>query len=527
VVVGFATPGRPPHPPQITGTSLTQIGAFETLVSPSIMNQIKTPRPELSSSPFIALAFLMFLTAWLPFGYSRAPNIIIILADDMGYGDLGVTGTTQLRTPHLDQLARSGVLCTEGYVASAVCSPSRAGLLTGRDPRRFGYEGNLNKGDSKYATRPELLGLPPGELTLGDHLRSAGYATALIGKWHQGIGPGFHPNARGFDYFCGMLGGSHSYFPTQAPHSIERNGSPVTAFPDPYLTDFFTTEGLAWMQQQQQADRPWFVFMSYNAPHGPMQATAADLAQFDHITDPTRRTYAAMMWALDRSVGRIHDWLKQSNQLENTLIVFFSDNGGPDNNWSWNGPFSGGKGGLREGGIRVPLIWSWPGTLPANQRFHSPVSALDLLPTFLAAAQSNPLPLRGPLSHEDARNFDRGVKRYGAYDGHDLLPALRGDATPPSRALFWRLQGQAAVRSGDLKLVRLSHRPAQVFTPSTDLAEANDLASSDAAITAQLFRELAEWESMLPTVPLWDSSPFWFKESAENYDDRPASPEPR
>jgi len=482
------------------------------------------PRPALTV--FSILVVLSFLTAWVPFSKSSPPNIIVILADDMGYGDLGVTGSKVLRTPHIDQLARSGVFCAEGYVASAVCSPSRAGLLTGRDPRRFGYEGNLNKGDANYATRPEILGLPPGELTLGDHLRAAGYATALIGKWHQGIGPGFHPNERGFDYFCGMLGGAHSYFPTKAPHSIERNGQPVTEFSDPYLTDFFTTEGINWMKQQQTTDQPWFAFMSYNAPHAPMHATDADLAQFSHIKDPTRRTYAAMMWALDRGVGRIHDWLKQSNQLENTLVVFFSDNGGPDSNGSWNGPLSGGKGALKEGGVRVPMIWSWPGTLPANQRYTSPISALDLLPTFLATAQSAPLPLRRPLSHEDARNFERGVKRYGAYDGRDVLPNLRGDAPPIQRTLFWRLQGQASIRSGDHKLIRLSHRPAQVFAPSTDLAEANDLVAADSELTSELFHELAEWESMLPTVPLWDSSPFWQKESAEHYDHRPAGPEP-
>jgi arylsulfatase A-like enzyme len=455
------------------------------------------------------------------------PNIILILADDMGYGDLGITGSEALRTPHLDELARSGVFCTEGYVASAVCSPSRAGLLTGRDPRRFGYEGNLNRGHANYATRSELLGLPPGELTLGDHLRAAGYATALVGKWHQGIGPGFHPNERGFDYFCGMLGGSHSYFPNEGTHSIERNGTPVETFSDPYLTDFFTDDGLAWINQQQHKERPWFVFMSYNAPHGPMHATEADLARFTHIKDPKRRTYAAMMWALDRGVGRIRASLKQSGELGNTLIVFFSDNGGPQGNASWNGPFSGGKGALKEGGIRVPMIWSWPGTLPADQRYTAPASALDLLPSFLAAAQSAPLPLRSPMSHEDSRNFERGVKRYGAYDGVNLLPALLGETKAPPRTLFWRLQGQTVIRHGDLKLIRPSHRMPQVFDPTNDLAEAHDLVGANPSQTAELFRQLAEWESMLPTVPLWDSSPFWQSESADFYDNRPPGPEPK
>ncbi len=455
------------------------------------------------------------------------PNILLILADDMGYGDMGFTGSEHLQTPHLDALARSGVFCEQGYVASPVCSPSRAGLLTGRDPRRFGYEGNLNRDDKYYAGRPELLGLAPGEHTLGDHLKAAGYATALIGKWHQGIGPGFHPNERGFDYFCGMLGGGHSYFPERDKNQIERNGEPVTTFSNSYLTDFFTDEGLDWMKARQSEDRPWFAFLSYNAPHTPMHATAEDLARFTHIEDDTRRTFAAMMWALDRGVGRLVAWLEASSADENTLIVFFSDNGGPPENGSWNGPLSGGKGALKEGGIRVPMIWAWPGTLPSNRRHPEPVSALDLLPTFMAVAGADPLPLREPMSHEDPRNFSRGVERFGAYDGVDVLPSLKGESAETGRALFWRLQGQAAIRHGDDKLIRLSHRPAELFHPESDIAEQTDLAGQDAELTKELFQALSEWESMLPTVPLWDSSPYWQSQSAKHYDERDPVPEPK
>ncbi len=453
-------------------------------------------------------------------------NIILILSDDMGYGDLGYTGSQYLKTPHIDALAKSGVFCEQGYVASSVCSPSRAGLLTGRDPRRFGYEGNLNKGDASYATRPELLGLPPGEHTLGDHLRPAGYQTALIGKWHQGIGEGFHPNERGFDYFCGMLGGSHSYFPTKGKHSIERNGEPVTDFSSDYLTDFFTDEGIGWMKEQTKQEKPWFVFMSYNAPHGPMHATEEDLAQFPDIQDPVRKKYAAMMLALDRGVGRIQEWLKESGQLENTLVVFFSDNGGPSGNRSWNGQLSGGKGCLKEGGIRVPMIWSWPGTLAEGSRYSSPASALDLLPTFLAAAKSEALPLSDPRSHEDKNNRKRAVKKYGAYDGTNLIPFFTGEKTSPKRTLFWRLQGQAVVLDGEDKLLRPSHRPAQYFQPASDPGELNDLASPGNDRVLELFRELSDWESTLPTVPLWDSSPYWNRSSADYYDNRPPGEEP-
>lgn len=459
---------------------------------------------------------------------AEKPNLMIILADDMGYGDLQMTGSEHLKTPHLDALAGSGVFCSQGYVVSPVCSPSRAGLLSGRDPRRFGYQANLNKVDSAYQTRPELLGLPPGEHTLGDHFRGAGYATGLIGKWHLGIGEGFHPNERGFDYFCGMLSGSHGYFPTeQKRHSIERNGEKVETFSSGYLTDFFTDEGLAWMEAQHEADHPWFLFFSYNAPHGPLQATEDDLAKFTHIQDERRRKYAAMMWALDRGVGRIVDWLEETGERENTLIVFFSDNGGATSNASWNGPLSGVKGCLKEGGIRVPMFWSWPGTLPEGTIYEAPASALDVLPTFLAAAGSDPLPLRDPLGHEDKKNFERGVKQFGAYDGIDLLPHLTGQAAPPHRTLFWRLQGQAAILDGDDKLVRLSHRPAQHFKPATDPAEQSDLAPSGGDRFDELFRKLAEWEALLPTLPLWGSSPVWSGSSADHYDNWQPRTEPQ
>jgi len=475
------------------------------------------------------IRFLCFLLFLVHIGASGAakPNLMIILADDMGYGDMGFTGSQHLKTPNLDALAHSGVFCSQGYVASPVCSPSRAGLLTGRDPRRFGYEGNLNQSASNYATREELLGLPPGEHTLGDHLKAAGYTTALIGKWHQGMGKGFHPNERGFDYFCGMLSGGHSYFPTRGKHSIERNGEPVQEFSSDYLTDFFTDEGLQWMKKESKGDKPWFIFMSYNAPHGPMHATEEDLKHFTHIEDKKRRTYAAMMYALDRGVGRIRDWLKESGEDKDTLIVFFSDNGGATSNASWNGPLSGVKGCLKEGGVRVPTIWSWPGTLPSDKRYNPPVSSLDILPTFLAAAGGNPLPAPKPRSHEDKRNVNRASKAFGDYDGINLLPRLLGKESGPRPTLFWRLQGQAAILDGNDKLIRLSHRPAQLFQPGMDPAESKDMSMEGQKRFLELFQSLAEWEAMLPTVPLWDSSPYWISESAKHYDDWGVRDEPR
>jgi arylsulfatase A-like enzyme len=471
-------------------------------------------------------ALVFFIATAVP--AAEKPNILIILADDMGYGDMQCMGSQHLRTPHLDKLAQSGVLCTQAYVASSVCSPSRAGLLTGRDPRRFGYEGNLNQSAANYATRTELLGLPPGEHTLGDHLRAAGYATALVGKWHQGMGSVFHPNGRGFDHFCGMLGGSHSYFPRPGKHKLERNGDPLTTFSSDYLTDFFTDESLAWIRSRHAADSksPWFLFLSYNAPHGPLQARKDDLERFNHITNQKRRTYAAMMFALDRGVGRVTAYLRESGQLESTLVVFFSDNGGATGNASWNGPLSGVKGCMKEGGIRVPMIWSWPGTIPAGRTSSAVMSSLDLLPTFLAAADSKPLPLADVRSHENRNSRRKAIDAYGEYDGIDLLPILSGKAKRSDRKLFWRLQGQAAVLHGKDKLIRLSHRPAQLFQPASDPGESADLASKDTKRFHELFRELADWETRLATVPLWGSSPYWNGQSARHYDQWLVRPEP-
>lgn len=480
---------------------------------------------------FVSLGIL-FAVGIQSYAIDQRPNILVILADDMGYGDLGCMGSKLVDTPNLDALAQSGVLCTQAYVASSVCSPSRAGLMTGRDPRRFGYESNLNQSAIHYAARPDLLGLPSGEHTLGDHLRAAGYTTALVGKWHlgketmEGINP-FHPNQRGFDHFCGMLGGSHAYFLKPDNHQLERNGKMLDRFSSDYATDFFTDEGLRFITSEKDSDaaKPWFLFMSYNAPHTPMQATEQDLARFESIPDPRRRTYAAMMFALDRGVGRLCDHLEQTGQRDNTLIVFFSDNGGATNNGSWNGPLSGTKGCMKEGGIRVPMIFSWPAKLPSATRHDHPISSLDLLPTFMTAANADPLPLSKPQQYQDAENHRRSIKKYGDFDGVDLLPQLLGDSDAPSRTLFWRLQGQTAVLVGDEKLIRLSHRLPQLFSPASDPSELTDLSGDQPDRMKELFSKLGEWESLLTTVPIWYSSPRWQADSAKHYDQWPAQSE--
>ena len=502
-------------------------------MQPRQLTPITIERPLIWEETYFMLlpCYFLILISWA-LGSSQAvathqPNILLILADDMGYGDAGFAGSQHLITPHLDRLAQSGTYCTQAYVCSPICSPSRAGLITGRDPRRFGYQANLNQVASAYATRPELLGLPPGEHTLGNHLQAAGYRTSLIGKWHLGTGPIFHPLERGFDYFCGMLGGSHNYFPTPDEHRIEKNREPVTHFSSPYLTDFFTDEAIRWLEEPEQQHEPWFLFMSYNAPHGPLQATESDLKIFDGRIQGRRKTYAAMMHALDRSVGRLIQHLEDHQMRQNTLIVFFSDNGGATNNASWNGPLSGAKGCLREGGIRVPMIWSWPGRILSARKLDTmAVSSLDLLPTFLAAAQSKPLTLREPMTHEDAKNWREISRQFGSYDGMNLLPFLEQQAPEMSRTLFWRCQGQASVLQGTWKLIRPSHRSPQLFQPGLDQAEASDLILDEKETADGLMEALMRWESLLPTTPLWGSSPFWNGQSAKHYETIKPMPEP-
>ena len=240
-----------------------------------------------------------------------------------------------------------------------------------------------------------------------------------------------------------------------------------------------------------------------------MQATEEDLAKFAHIKDAGRRTYAAMVMALDHGIGRIIQKLKVEGTYENTLIVFLSDNGGATINSSWNGPLAGCKGNCLEGGIRVPLIWQWPGMVPAGQPSDAVVSSLDILPTFLAAANAEYKP-----------QMDKtGLSKLAiVYDGINILPILKGEEEGGPRRLFWRLQGQAAILDGEDKLIRLSHRPAQYFRPVDDIGERNDLAGSKKERYEELYKMLSEWETLLPTRPHFSTSHFWQGQSAKNYD---------
>ncbi len=473
-------------------------------------------------SQVISLLFLIsasvfcYQTAYAQDKNPEKPNILIILADDLGWGDLGCTGSEVVKTPNIDRLADNGMMFTSAYVTSSVCAPSRAGLLTGRFPQRFGFENNLTHWDENKPTQEQFHGLNPSELTIADHLKAAGYETALIGKWHLGYAKAHHPNNRGFDYFCGIIKGSHNYFLKEEKHQLERNGTQVTSFSSKYITDFFTDEAVKWIAEK--SDDPWFLFMSYNAPHTPMQATDEDFEACSHVQDKGRRTYAAMILALDRGVGKIIQKLKDEGAYENTLIVFLSDNGGATNNYSWNGPLSGCKGNCREGGIRVPMIWQWPDQIPAGERNETVVSSLDLLPSFLYAANADPV---------EVLDKQGKSKKPRTYDGINILPILTGEKEPELRRLFWRLQGQAAVLDGEDKLIRLDHKPAQYFRPVDDIGETEDLSEINKERYKELYEILFNWEVSLPTDPHFYTSPFWSGQSAKNYESWKPVKEPK
>lgn len=430
---------------------------------------------------------------------ARQPNVLVIVADDLGYADLGVHSGCEVPTPNLDRLANGGVRCTSGYVAAPYCSPSRAGFLTGRAPTRFGHEFNPHVGDEAR------LGLPLDQTTVADALRGAGYATALFGKWHQGFSPAHHPQSRGFDAFFGFLVGGHNFllhrdaepvFGSAHSHDLIYRGREVQKL-DGYTTDLFTDEALAFMEQQ--AARPWFVCLAYNAVHTPLEIAPKFEARLPaSVTDPDRRGYLSLLLGLDDAVGRVLEHLRRTGRERDTLVAFFSDNGGAGRkpylayNTGRNTPLRGDKGQTLEGGIRVPFFLRWPGRLPAGATFDAPVSALDLLPTACAAAGA-PVPA--------------GV------EGVNLLPHLTGAAqAAPHPALFWRFGPQKAVRKGRWKLVDWRDFEAktssgwQLYDLDRDPAEQHDLAARHPDVVAELRGEWERWDAG-NVAPLWHGSP--------------------
>jgi len=380
------------------------------------------------------------------------------MADDLGYHDLGCQGATDFKTPNLDRLAASGVRFRAGYVTAPQCGPSRAGLLTGMHQSRFGCTDNRHD-----------FGIPPKSIAqiMPEQLKARGYTTGMIGKWHVGFvesekrghatRPGLHPWERGFDYVLKHHGGMSHFFPYRADghkwmtqrkreprlqQKLENEKKPtyLDGLPkETYLTDIFSQRGAEFIKRHKEGG-PWFLYLAYNAPHTPIMAPKDKMAKYAHIKDRKRRVLAAMMDSLDEGVGRVLKSLEETGQDKNTIVWFLSDNGGvASDSRQWNGsrndPFSGAKGDVFEGGIRVPFMVSWPGTIPGGKAVDGPVISLDILPTVLAAAGQSKVP--------------------AIHDGKNLLPWLKGEAKCPNEELFWSWRGQYnAVRMGTLKEIR-------------------------------------------------------------------------
>ncbi len=429
------------------------------------------------------------------------PNFILIVADDLGFADLGFNGSTQIKTPNIDVLAHTGVICTEGYVSAPVCSPSRAGLLTGINQVTYGYDNNI--GGNQPGFDPQYLGLPVAQKTIAKKLKPLGYTSGLIGKWHLGEESQFHPLNRGFDEFWGYTGGGHDYFTS----AIDGKGyqSPIecnykTPKPITYITDDKGDECVAFIKRHQ--DDPFFLFASFNAPHAPMQATKEDLALYSHIKDSKRRTYAAMIHRLDVNVGKIMAAVANYGIKENTLIVFISDNGGPTNsNASINAPYNGQKGVLLEGGIHVPFIMNWPNRFKAGTIYTKPVSSLDIAPTFLELAGNK-------ITEED--NFD----------GVNLVPyLLNKDTRLPHQELKWRFTISAAIRDGDWKLVRLPDRLPLLYHLPTDISEQHNVSLKHIDKTKELLQKLGNWDVGLPH-PVFLEGAIWKQRQLSLYDEK-------
>ena len=437
----------------------------------------------------IALAIFTAFSASAADDGSR-PNILILFADDLGYADLGFQGAKDIPTPHLDDLARNGVRFTSGYVSSPMCSPSRAGLITGRSQSRFGHDINWHP---EWPVDPnDTRGLPLTEKTIADHLKAAGYHTGIVGKWHLGEAPPFHPSRRGFDEFIGFISGGHNYFTDKYRDSpplnhyntvLERNGKPQPAAPG-YLTAVLGEESAAFIHRNRE--KPWLLYTAFNAPHTPLQATPELLDRAGSIKDERRRTYAAMVAGMDDAIGRILRQLRDDGLEERTLIFFLSDNGGPpEDNASDNAPLRGRKGQMWEGGIRVPFVAGWKGVLPAGKTYDRPVSSLDILPTALGAAGAKSIASQ-------------------SLDGTDLLPYLTGiKSGDPHERLFWRIAERDiwAVRAADHKLVKQGGK-VHLFDLSKDVSETRDLAGKLPDVQQRLQKAFDEWHANLPD-PLW------------------------
>jgi arylsulfatase A-like enzyme len=459
------------------------------------------------------------------------PNVVLIVADDLGKHDISVYGPSATPTPRLAALAAEGATFTAGYVTSPVCSPSRAALLTGRYPQRYGFEllvhdryprnrlewwfarqffsthgwSALDQLRVPKASDLQRQGLPPSEITLAELLKKQGYATAVIGKWHLGTGDNALPLKRGFDHHYGfydafslyadaddpsIVGARGEYFADRyqwwrgrsGGSAIRRDNAVIDE--DGYLTARIADETIDWIAAHR--DQPFFAYVPFSAPHAPMQAPREYVDRFVHVASPDQRVYYAMIAALDDAIGEIMAALARFGVADNTIVVFVSDNGAASYTGVVdNAPLKGGKLTNFEGGINVPFLFRWPRQIAAGTKYASPVSTLDVFITITRAA-----------------GVELPVDR--KYDGVDLLPHVTGAVTAdPHDALYWRAQGHRAIRAGRYKLISDTATGGRaLYDLDADPSEQHDLSSERPALAEELERTLRAWEAEL-APPAW------------------------
>ena len=420
-------------------------------------------------------------------GAQERPNVLFILADDLGYGDLSCYGRPDYETPVLDRLASQGMRFTSAYSAGSVCTPTRCALITGRYPQRL--EVGLQE---PLTVRSPPVGIPPGHPTVPALMRDAGYETALIGKWHLGWRPEFHPNRHGYDEFFGSLSGALDYFThfapdaaaagEKAPSDLWENTERVDR--DGYLTDVFTDRAVEYVSRARE--KPFYLSLHYTAPHSPWEGPGdSGVAHDEHGVGPmtdggSLTTFATMMRSMDEGIGRVLEALQRARRgrvARDTLVIFTSDNGGE--RFSFNWPFSFNKGSLWEGGIRVPAIVRWPGVVPANRTTDQAAITMDWSATILAAAGAKPAP-----DHP--------------FDGEDLLPVCTAERGSYERTLFWRAGTQAAARVGNWKYVRAGSEE-HLYDLGMDLGEKVDLRTRNSDVLERVRRQQRAWDAqMLP-----------------------------
>ena len=408
------------------------------------------------------------------------PNVLVIMADDLGYHDLGFQGSEHIKTPHLDRLASMSTRFTDGHTAASVCSPSRAGFITGRYQQRFGHEANVP---------PRPHGMDVNERTMGQAFQELGYRTAIMGKWHLGDEEIHYPTNRGFDEFYGLREGSRSFWYNDKKHdkpgnmhAVEHNGKQVKF--EGHFSDALGQKTIEFINETKE--QPFFIFLSFTAPHTPLQSKPEDMEALG-----TKDGYAGLIYGMDRNIGDVLAALERNGKMDNTIIWFLSDNGGTVNKAS-NAPLGGKKGTKFEGGHRVPFLLYWKNRIPAGQDYNNMISSMDIFPTSIKAVGGS-------------------LKQERPLDGVDLMPYITGKQKGvPHQQLYWRKLECAALRDGDWKFLRIAGLDLALYNVKDDIGEQKNLAKQMPERVRRMEKMLVAWEQD-KIEPEWVEGKVWTK----------------